>query len=81
LPDVPVHDVSIDPNTSPHAIIAAVDGGVVRSLDNGATWQVLGTGLPHVSCQSLSLVNVGGKTLLSVGTWGRSIWQCDPNSH
>lgn len=74
LPDLPLRSVVFDPGTSPnHAIIVAGDGGVLQSLDNGASWHRLGTELPNAECRSLALDPKSA--LLRVGTYGRSVFQ------
>lgn len=72
LPDVPVSDVVIDPGTTPHGIIIATDAAVLRSGNNGATWQVLGAGFPTVLASSLQIDSSASPALLRVGTYGRS---------
>jgi hypothetical protein len=75
LPDLPTNAIVIDPGTTPHSIIVADDAGVLRSLDTGATWQVLGTGLPTVDSTSLALDGSASPALLRVGTYGRSAFE------
>jgi|GEM_PF-587404 len=75
LPDLPLHDVVIDPGTTPHTIMVASDAGVMRSANLGATWQVLGLGLPTVDCTSLALDANATPSLLRVGTYGRSVFE------
>jgi hypothetical protein len=73
LPDIPLNAVVIDPGTTPHTIIVASDAGVMSSTDLGATWHLLGFGLPTVECTSLALD--AGPALLRVGTYGRSAFE------
>lgn len=75
LPDLPLHSVVIDPNTSPHTIIVASDASVMRSADQGATWQIFGVRLPMVECTSLALDSGRNPSLLRVGTYGRSAFE------
>ena len=75
IPDTPVYGVVIDPNSTGPGVIVATDFGVLRTIDGGKTWQVLGTGLPHVLVNSLQLDSSTGPSLLKVGTFGRSAWQ------
>ena len=75
LPDLPLHSVVIDPDTSPHSYIVASDAGVMRSADGGPTWQVLGVGLPTVYCSSLQIDTTATPSLLRVGTYGRSTFE------
>lgn len=74
-PDLPTHSVVIDPGTSPHSIIVSNDAGVMRSLDNGLTWQRLGVGLPTVDSTQLALDYGADPPVLRVGTYGRSSFQ------
>lgn len=75
LPDLPLHSVVIDPDTSPHTIIVSSDAGVMRSADSGASWQVLGVGLPTVYSRSLQIDTTATPSLLRVGTYGRSVFE------
>jgi hypothetical protein len=75
LPDLPLHSVVIDPGTSPHSIMVASDDGVMRTANNGATWQVLGVGLPTVDCKALEIDPEVTPSLLRVGTHGRSVFE------
>jgi photosystem II stability/assembly factor-like uncharacterized protein len=72
LPDLPLHSVVVDP---PSTIIVASDAAVMRTRDLGATWQVLGVGLPTVYCKSLALDSSVSPSLLRVGTYGRSVFE------
>ena len=74
-PDLPTHSVVIDPGTSPHSIIVSNDAGVMRSLDNGQTWQRLGVGLPTVDSTQLALDYGSDPPVLRVGTYGRSSFE------
>ncbi|TMC08981.1 MAG: choice-of-anchor D domain-containing protein [Chloroflexi bacterium] len=75
VPDLPLHSVVIDPGVSPHSIIVASDAGVLRSSDQGASWQVLGVGLPTVDSKTLVLDSTASPSLLRVGTYGRSVFE------
>lgn len=75
LPDLPFHSVVIDPNTTPAKIIVASDSGVMQTADGGASWQLLGLGLPTVCCTSLALDASAAPPLLRVGTYGRSVYE------
>jgi hypothetical protein len=78
LPDIPLNDVVIDPATTPHTIIVASDAAVMRTADLGATWQVLGVGLPTVFCSKVALDATATPPLLRVGTYGRSVFELTP---
>ena len=79
LPDAAAYDVIFDTSThsagTPSRIIAAIDGGVVHSRDNGKTWQRLGVGLSPVACLSLGIDTSVNPIALRVATWGRSCYQ------
>lgn len=74
-PDLPTHSVVIDPGTSPHSIIVSNDAGVMRTLDNGQTWQRLGVGLPTVDSTELALDYGADPPVLRIGTYGRSSFE------
>ena len=75
LPDLPTHSVVIDGGTTPHSIIVSNDAGVLRSVDNGVTWQVLGTGMPTVDSTTLVMDTSVTPPVLRVGTYGRSVFE------
>ena len=75
VPDLPVHDLVIDPTTSPHAIIIACDIDVLRTTDGGASWHIYGAGLPNTDCTALSIDHSVTPPLLRVGTYGRSAFE------
>ena len=75
VPDMPLYSVVIDPQTTPHSVIVSTDLGVLRTLDNGATWQRLGIGLPNVNATSLQIDYTVTPSLLRVGTYGRSAFE------
>src|SRR5262249_24470713 len=60
---------------APFALIAGNDVTVLRSIDSGATWQVLGVGLPTANCNALALDWTRTPSLLRVGTNGRSVFE------
>ncbi|PYQ63424.1 MAG: hypothetical protein DMF53_10195 [Acidobacteria bacterium] len=60
---------------APFALIAANDATVFLSIDSGATWQVLGVGLPTANCMALALDWTRTPSLLRVGTNGRSVFE------
>ena len=80
LPDLPLNDVSVDPNDA-SVVYVASDGGVFVTqnvanceLSGGQCWNILGTGLPMAPAVALATTLAGGG-LLRVGTYGRGIWQ------
>jgi hypothetical protein len=80
LPNLPTHTVVIDPGSTPHAIIIANDAGVLRTVDNGASWQILGVGLPTVRGSQLQIDTSATPSLLRLGTYGRSVFELTPAS-
>jgi hypothetical protein len=72
--NLPVHAVVIDPSTTPHTIIISNDAGVLQTADSGATWQVLGVGMPLVDVVSLALDATTTPEVLRAGTFGRSVF-------
>jgi len=77
LPDLPVNAVVIDPNTQPHTIIVGNDAGVLETVDQGNTWQVLGLGMPNVDVVALALDPSVTPEVLRAGTFGRSTFELD----
>jgi len=75
LPDLPVLSVAIDPGTSPHSIIVSTITKVMRTSNLGATWEVLGLGLPNVHARTVQIDPSANPTLLRVGTYGRSVFE------
>jgi photosystem II stability/assembly factor-like uncharacterized protein len=71
FPDVPVNDLTIDPD-SPGTLIAATDLGMFRSDDDGAHWYGWSIGYPTVA--SIELTYDRENDTLRVGTHGRSMW-------
>lgn len=80
LPDLPLHAIAIDPgtNTAPRTIIVGGDGGVFQTTDDGASWQVLGVGLPTVGVNAVALDSSVSPSLLRIGTYGRSSFEFAP---
>ena len=60
---------------APFALIAGNDVTVLRSIDSGTTWQLLGVGLPTAICNALALDWTRTPSLLRVGTNGRSVFE------
>jgi photosystem II stability/assembly factor-like uncharacterized protein len=75
FPDVITNSVVIDSTTNPHTVIVGTEGGVLRTINGGATWEVLGVGLPTVDCTSLAIDSAVSPALLRVGTYGRSAFE------
>jgi hypothetical protein len=78
LPDLPLHSVAFDASTAPSTIIVASDVAVMRSANNGTSWERLGGALPHATCRSLAVDHLDTAQtprLLRVGTYGRSAFE------
>ncbi|MCD6347454.1 MAG: T9SS type A sorting domain-containing protein [Bacteroidales bacterium] len=72
LPDVPVNNVTIDPDNQ-GTFYVATDNGVFVTYDAGINWEVLGNGLPTVPVLDL---NIHAPTrILLAATFGRSQYQ------
>src|SRR5579875_652052 len=80
LPDLPLHAVAIDPSTAstPRTVIVGGDGGVFQTTNDGASWQVLGLGLPTVGVTAVALDWSTSPSLLRIGTYGRSSFELGP---
>ena len=77
LPDLPVMSVVIDPQTSPHSIIVSTITGVMRTSNLGASWQVLGLGLPNTHARTLQIDHSMTPPTLRIGTYGRSVFSLE----
>ena len=77
LPDLPLQAVAVDPSSgsNPRTIIVGGEAGVFQTTNNGATWQVLGVGLPTVGVTGVALDSSVSPSLLRVGTYGRSSFE------
>ncbi|MDZ4683084.1 MAG: hypothetical protein SGI94_21750 [Saprospiraceae bacterium] len=71
LPNLAVNDLYILPEANDQVIFAATDGGVYITLDGGAVWERLGTGMPFVPVYDLDH-NLSQNTLIA-GTHARSV--------
>jgi len=75
LPNLPTHSVVYDIGTLPPSIVVANDVGVLRTSNNGATWEKLGLGLPTADSKMLQIDDSVEPPLLRLATYGRSIWE------
>ncbi len=75
LPNIPANAVAIDPlNTQ--RIFVGTDIGVYESLDGGANFTPMGTGMPAgLVVSDLEVDNA--PHVLTAGTYGRGAWQID----
>lgn len=69
IPDLPVNQITIDPDNQ-GTFYVATDNGVYVSYDSGTNWEALGNGLPTVPVLDLNL-HRPTRTLLAA-TFGRS---------
>ena len=53
---------------------------MLRTTDNGASWQILGVGLPTVRGSQLQIDTSVSPSLLRLGTYGRSVFELTPAS-
>ena len=77
LPNVAVWVVKYDP-VSPRTIYAGTDLGVYVSLDDGATWDRMGDGLPMVPVRDLYVAR--NQEFMRVATFGRGLWEIYPSA-
>jgi len=73
LPDIPVHVLLIDPDTS-STLYIGTDIGILVSLDAGNTWAV-DSSFPSVVTESLQLDKNGPAKYLYAFTFGRGLWR------
>ncbi|MEM9823840.1 MAG: T9SS type A sorting domain-containing protein, partial [Bacteroidota bacterium] len=74
LPEIPINDVIVDPD-SENTLYVANDLGVWVTFDLGASWAILGNNLPLVVVNDLRL-HQPSRTLVA-GTFGRSMFAYD----
>ncbi len=74
LPALPISKLLLDPSdVSGQTVYAATWLGVYRTSDGGASWALVGAGLPQVRVTDLYLFPNGQK--LRASTWGRGVWE------
>lgn len=76
LPDAPADSIAIDPD-NPDVLYLGTDVGAFVSLNNGATWDILGTNLPNVPVTKMRVFgsNAAPPKMIRVSTYGRGVWQ------
>jgi uncharacterized repeat protein (TIGR01451 family) len=74
LPDNPVNSLELDPS-DPNTLFAGSDVGSFVTHDGGASWNLLGTGMPRVAIWQQSYDS--SRALLVAGTHGRGGWTVD----
>jgi photosystem II stability/assembly factor-like uncharacterized protein len=77
LPDAPVNAFAVD-NTNPNHLYLGNDIGVFYSHNGGASWNVLGTGIPSVVINDMKIHPVSNELIL--GTHGRSMYKINLDS-
>jgi hypothetical protein len=77
LPNVPIYVVKYDP-VSVTTIYAGTELGVYVSLDDGATWDRMGDGLPIVPVRDLYVAR--NQEFIRVATFGRGLWEIFPSA-
>ncbi len=71
LPNIPLNDCVVDPDIAGTLYVGS-DMAAFVSTDDGATWNVLGNGLPRVIIHSLKLHRP--TRTLRAATFGRGMW-------
>jgi photosystem II stability/assembly factor-like uncharacterized protein len=71
LPNIPVNDIVIDPDST-NTYYVASDIGVFKTTNGGSTWTTFSNGLPNVAVLSLKLQR--SSRILRAATHGRSVW-------
>jgi len=74
IPAVPVAAFVVDPQDS-NTLFAGTDIGVYQSIDGGANWTPLGTGLPRVAVFDAEISDV--HRVLRIATHGRGLYEID----
>ena len=74
LPDIPVHNLVVDPESSSR-IWLGTDLGVFVTIDGGATWAVENAGFGNIVTESLAYLRVGARRFLFAFTHGRGAWK------
>ncbi len=75
LPNVPINDLFIIPNTGDSILFIGTDFGVFGSLNQGSSWELLGQGMPSVPVLDLDIDLTANRLL--AGTYGRSAFTID----
>jgi len=68
-----VHGLTVTPN-SPSTAYAATNAGVGKSIDSGATWTTVNTGLVNRDVYSVT-VDAVNPNLIYAGTWGGGVFK------
>ncbi len=77
LPDLPTQSIVLDPGpTSANTddiLYVGMDAGVYMSSNLGASWSLVGAGLPNARVMDLELNK--NLRILAAGTYGRGLWE------
>ena len=75
LPNIPVNDITRDPNDPDNTFYVGTDIGVFMTSNNGASWSNATTplGLPNVQVNQIK--SIPGTGYLNVATYGRGFWR------
>lgn len=79
LPNVPVHSLVIDPNTS-STLYVGTETGVYKTTDNGTTWASFNSGMPFYIPTDELVVQNDTKALFAF-THGRGVFSTAPSSN
>ncbi len=74
LPDIPAHDLMVDPNNSSRLLLAT-DLGMFVSVNGGSNWAQENTGFANVVVESLDMEILSGQPVLFAFTHGRGVWK------
>ncbi|MBL8879239.1 MAG: hypothetical protein JNG88_08975 [Phycisphaerales bacterium] len=72
LPDVPVNTVAVDVRGRNPVIYVGTDTGVLRSINDGASWREFGGGLPTSAV--IDLLIEPARARITGSTQGRGVW-------
>lgn len=72
LPDEPVNVVAVDVRGRFPVLYVGTDTGVMRSINDGASWRRYGTGLPTAAV--IDLVLEPARSRITCSTQGRGVW-------
>ncbi len=80
LPNVPVHDIEVNPLNNQQLFIAT-DLGIFVTVDGGANWQVENNGFSNVITETLVMNHADpDNPMLYAFTYGRGVWRVSMNT-
>lgn len=71
-PFVQCHSIAFDPNNTNHIVVGTHQAGVIRSFDNGQTWEVVENTEQITDISSFFFIKEG---CVVVSTYGRGLWK------